>query len=208
MRKRKTQLHKLFAALLCAALLTVSAAAQTGSVRIVVDGGEAGMTVTLYHVADPEGLPTAAFAGAGLTAADLLNEKQNSANSALLAAYAEEHSPSGTALDTDGTGTVYFGDLPEGIYLIVGEMSNGLVFDPFLVYLPTRINDIALYDITANPKVEEPEGSGGEDVPIEPGPDLPQTGVQVWIVYALTGAGGLLVLCGILLLAKGKKKDE
>lgn len=208
MMKRMRQLHKLLAAILCAAALTVSAAAQSGSLTVTVDGAEAGMTVTLYAVADPQGVPTADFAGAGLTDADLLDEKQNSVNSGILASYAQENALSGTALETDETGAVCFDGLAEGIWLVVGETADGLVFDPFLVYLPTVINGEALYDISANPKVEEPSQPDEPDQPDQPGPNLPQTGVKVWIVYALVGAGAVLVLCGAILLAKGKKKDE
>ena len=217
MNRKKRLFSRLLGALLCAVLLTAAAAAQPGSLQVTVEGAAGGMTVTLYSVSDPQGVLTAPFAGAALTAEQLLDQKQNPENAALLASYAAEHALAGSTLDTDESGTVRFSDLTDGIYLVVGSSSDGLVFDPFLVYLPTVINGEALYDITATPKAEQPEDPENPDEPENPddpkpsdppGPNLPQTGVQTWLVYILVGAGALLVVCGIFLLIKGKKKDE
>ena len=111
---------------------------------------------------------------------------------------------------------VRFSPLEEGIYL-VWEDSEGLSFPPFLVSIPTVVEDLVIYDVEAEPKAEEPEPtptptptpgvSPGPTPTPTPTPNIPQTGANMVPIWLLFGFGGAVILAGLVMLFTGNKKE-
>lgn len=143
-----------FLVLTCA----VALAAAAGSVRVTVtnqdDEPVPGMTITLYTVVEGNTLSNDFnYTRTGLTLGDLRANPHSPQYAAILARCAADWSVAGDVKTTNDDGMVQYTNVPEGIYLVVGQMGT-VTFDPFLVPVPTVINGVPDYSIEAEPKVE------------------------------------------------------
>ncbi len=191
---------------------------QTGSISVTL-ATEDGVTLedgvlTLYQVADltfDDGdqvlVYTDGFAGctsslANPTRAGLASE---------LAAYAGDADVPAYSTATISGGSVYFGDLPVGLYLVVQTTaSTGYeAVTPFVVSVPQGSNDEGwTYDVDASPKVEvvnvrseEPETPRHTTTTtVVTTRSLPKTGDASVPVAIIAGAGVALVFAGLLIL--------
>lgn len=206
----KRNLSRILVGLLCLLLLpTAAAAAETGSIR-VVDIDE---PVSLQFVATPDAALTEAFAGAPIE--DLTDGTAAVRNARLLQEYAAENRIPGREAAPDESAAVFYDGLEEGLYLIY-SLAEEAEFNPFLVKIPTVINDEIIYDVEAAPKEDEPEEttepseppeSTEPTGPTEPEPDIPQTGTSVWPRYILLALGTVAVLWGLSDLVLGREKQ-
>ncbi len=225
MIRKSYRLAALFLAVLFTCLMATTAYAHDVvdmdhkcSVTITMRrGGKpvSGGAMTIYRVGEViqdngnyKFAPTGDFSGCGETFADITE----GALAGRLRAYASTNgAKSLTQKEIGADGTVTFGDLPVGLYLLVQHKaaSGYTAVDPFLVSLPFVEEGRYHYDMTAEPKTEfEPEVKPTEPEPTPPPPpDLPQTGQLWWPVPLLTCGGLLLVSVGFL-MNRGKRADE
>lgn len=166
--------YRTAALLLCLGLLcTAALAAKTGSLSIHLtdsrDDGVPGVEIGLFRVSDKDGALTDEFSGTGLSSADLLDEKHNPKNARTLLDYALEEGLTADMTTTDNRGKVSYPALEEGVYLVFGEKGD---FAPYLVYIPTRIGSLTLYDVKSEPKIDEedPDDPPGSTPTPTPGP--------------------------------------
>ena len=161
----KSILTILMVAVLCLTSFSVYAAGEkTGSITIVTLVRETkqivdGATFRLYPVATAKVADnrvtftyTKDFKGNGL-AVDNLSDAYSAAH---LMVYATDHNLPYTEKVSDSTGSVFYGDLPCGAYLVVpvGIKDGYLKPNPFVVFIPSKTDDGLTYDINATPKVE------------------------------------------------------
>ena len=204
----KHNILRILGVVLCLlALSTAVSAAETGSIR-VVDIDE---PICLHFVATPDGVLTEAFADAPVEA---LSESTAAVrNARILQEYAAQNRIQGR----EGTledGAVLFEGLEEGLYLVY-SLAEEAEFNPFLVKIPTVINEETIYDVEAAPKEDEPPEETTEptkpDEPSEPvppdEPDIPQTGISVYPKYILLFLGCVAVVLGVVELILGKEKQ-
>lgn len=102
---------------------------------------------------------------------------------------------------TNTTGTVKFGGLKPGLYLIIQETASKgyTATKPFLVSVPYNMDGKYIYDVNATVKSElEPTTQTEPSVPpTTPPPEkAPQTGQLTWPVPVLTVCGMLLFMIG------------
>jgi len=200
---------RLLAGLLILLLLTTSVlAAKEGSLNLTItgeNGAVEGMDVFVYPVAAPDGTLTREFAGSGIEPDKLTDQKKAGATAQTLWQYVQLEGIEAEPLTTDKDGVVCIENLEEGIYLIAGSGEEG-VFAPFLVTMPLVINNEADYDISAEPKVSDPDQP---TEPTQPGgdPQGPQTGDTTNIQLYSTLAGISLVAVAMLLVLR-KKEEE
>ena len=145
-------------------------------------------------------------------AASKMNEKAKA-----LAYYCEKNGYYTDSAVTDANGTLKFGDLSVGLYLVARTKtapSNGdFVTDPLLVFIPQSVNGEAIYDVTATPKFSYVGGDTPQPTDDRTPPDdsLPQTGQLMWPVTLLSVLGCFLILGGSALMRKegsGEKKTR
>lgn len=175
-----------------------------------------GGSLTLYRVAEVATENgdyffeyTADFAECEIAVEELLSAQLPEA----LAAIAAEKGLTGTTGTADETGKVRFTGLEIGLYLIVQEEAapGFRRINPFLVSVPRNDDGHYVYDVETAPKNvpgPEPEPTEPPTEPIEPGPELPQTGQNNWPVPVLAVTGMLLILAGLLCVSGRKKRDE
>jgi len=220
---KKASISIFLAALVCLALCIPAAASQTGSLKILLDG-ESYSLITLHRVADLNGKLTDSFAGAELPPEKLLDPREIPDNAAALKKYALANGISGTQQIAGDAGFVLFPDLSLGIYLVY--CAEGDAFDPFLVFIPSTINDETVYDVEAQPKMEDPTDPSWPDQtsptdpsdpsdptdpsdpsdPTDPS-DIPQTGNNVVPMYLLLAVGSVFVVVGLLMILRGRKES-
>lgn len=166
----------LFAALVVFSLSRVtSAAAPPGSIALQLAGG-AGVTVTVWRVADytKNGyvlLPNCATSGVNLNALHTVKAQADAAKTLADTLQMQKHP--GMRRVTGQDGRALFCELEIGVYLVTAAKTA-----PFLVALPMQSPDgkSPIYHVTAMPK-SEPD-TGGTPLP-PPNGKLPQTGQNV-----------------------------
>lgn len=193
--KLMTRLAALWLALLLVPAALCPAGAWNGrgsvSVRITWSGQPVpGGTVTLFRVADlAEDLtfsPVPGFSDCGTD----LNGALTASAARTLADYAAAQGIPGETKSLTMDGFACFPDLVPGLYLLV-QPSAGEGFEPFnpfLVSIPTVIDDAVYFDVEAGPKAAP--------TPTPP-PGLPQTGQLRWPVPVLGCTGAALLFCGL-----------
>lgn len=159
MKKTRT-LNGLLAAALCLLLCAAPAfAAAAGSICVRLTDGDdlpvSGAVIVMNHVADADGALTARFVGAGISADSLLDSRDVAKNSKALSEYAEQWGIAGQEKSTDSDGRVEYTGLSEGIYLVRCQAGQKVTFPAFLVYIPTVINGVEIYDVQSEPKAED-----------------------------------------------------
>ena len=146
-----------------------ASAAETGSLKIVDIQGK----VALFHVAESDGKLTEAFADAPTE--DILEEKAAVRNARALQEYAAANLISGVEAAPNAEGAVLYSPLEEGVYLVCSLYAEP-EFEPFLVSIPTKIEGKLIYDVVAQPKLDESDPSTPTD-PTDPSdptdPDSP-----------------------------------
>ena len=201
-----------------------ASAAETGSLKIVDIQGK----VALHHVAESDGKLTEAFADAPVE--DILEEKAAVRNARALQEHAASKLIPGAEAAPNAEGAVLYSPLEEGVYLVCSLHAEP-EFDPFLVNIPTKIEDQLIYDVVAQPKLDEPDPSTPTDptdpsdptdpdsptdpddpssptIPSDPGPNIPQTGESVIPQYLLLAIGTLITLAGLYELIAGRKETH
>lgn len=200
-------------AMLCAMRMTVYAhevpdTSRKGTVSATMlynNQPVSGGSLTLYRVGAVQegdgnysfGL-TGDFAGSGVSLADLSSDTL----AKKLAQYAENQKLSGRTETISTDGTVSFGDLELGLYLVVQtEAAKGYhKADPFLVSVPMNENGTYLYEVDASPKVELAKAPKVTPTPeVTKDQKLPQTGQLNWPVPVMVVLGLLLFGAGWLL---------
>ena len=135
------------------------AAEQTGSISLTLtddaDLPVSSITVSLFHVSDPGGTLTPAFAASGISAETLLDSRNNAQLSARFVQYIKARGLTGDERVTDPNGYAAYNDLDQGIYLVMCKDGQELTFTPFLAYIPTVVGPFTLFDIESTPKAEE-----------------------------------------------------
>ncbi len=63
---------------------------------------------------------------------------------------------------TNNSGTAKFDGLKRGMYLVFSTDKSKVIFEPFLVFLPQKINGAEIYDITSQPKTTDPSIGPGD----------------------------------------------
>lgn len=202
---------------------------QTGSIELTLadsDGNAvSGGAVTLYQVAtlyledgDMAYAYTDGFADCGATL-----DVEDTSLAETLADYVSSEGVSGTTLSIGSSGTVSFGGLELGLYLVVQttESDNYETISPFVVTVPLEEDGVWVYDVDASPKV-------GAVTPVEPEEDegnesctsttttttttvtktLPQTGQLNWPIPVLAICGAVLFLVGWCLTRSDRKRSE
>lgn len=174
-------------------------AAEKGS--LLLKNLESGAAV--FRVADAQGFPTADFAGVTecLTAEDM--------KPAVAKKFYQRAIDKELAGQTDLPNEkkeIFFEGLEKGWYLVcsVGDKAE---FAPFLIRIPMNIGDKTIYDIQAEPKVDNPPESTPSQ-PVNPDPEIPQTGAILWPKYLLLGLGAVLILAGIVEALRGREKEH
>ncbi|MCD8007709.1 MAG: peptidase, partial [Clostridiales bacterium] len=122
-------------------------------------------------------------------------------------------------LSIGSSGTVSFGGLELGLYLVVQttESDNYETISPFVVTVPLEEDGVWVYDVDASPKV-------GAVTPVEPEEDepdestttttttvtktLPQTGQLNWPIPVLAISGAVLFALGWCLTRSDRKRTE
>lgn len=208
--------------LLCCALLCLSARAAGLGLTVTLTDGEdaprAGVELGVLAVTGPEGRLTEELEGCGLSPERLLED--NAENAKTLLDYMEEAGVKGKVQETDKRGRAAWSAMPKGIYLVYCPAGQEAAMLPFLVELTGK-------DVEARPKVEEPgrpirpdspdvpdtpdvpEPPADPDIPVDPEkPIIPQTGVNVWPMYLLGGAGLVLMAAGANEVRRGRRDHE
>ena len=114
---------------------------------------------------------------------------------------------------TNTTGTVKFGGLKPGLYLIIQETASKgyTAAKPFLVSVPYKMDGKYIYDVDATVKSElEPTTQTEPTVPPTTIPDekIPQTGQLTWPVPILAVGGMLLFMLGWWLIFGFRKEND
>lgn len=212
------------AALLTLAMLLVfgtSLAAGSGTLTVRVHSGRTNVqyaVIELYRVGDAQVANASrtfvigsAFAGSGETLSDL-NDKGLPVK---LLQYAQNNgiAPDYSAV-TNEDGRAVFSNLPEGAYLVRQNGFEQTCYfteaDPFVVTLPMTVNGEWSYQVMAEPKVDVVTRPTATPAPTESPSDskLPQSGLLLWPVIALSVGGVVLFAMGWTLWFMGKRKKD
>ena len=201
---RKLLIRWLLPILLCMLLVCVTvSAAESGSLRIL----NIENSVAIYPVATYDGNLTEVFRNAPVT--ELLEESKAVGNAAILDQFVKDNQISGQEQAPDENKEVYYASLETAVYL-VRSMHSEPEFVPFLVCIPTRINDELIYDVKAEPKAQEPTDPTeptSPTEPTEPEPEIPQTGNSVWPQYLLLASGIVALVFGFAEVIRGREKQ-
>lgn len=160
------------AILLVLIALPGTAFAAAGSLQIALKQGN--IQISLYPVADANGILTEDFADLGIPADRMLAEKYGRKNALMLRQHALNKDLTGDGRTTDSNGVTHYTNLEKGIYLITYTGEQNAPFDPFLVKIPTVINGEEQYYLKATPKSLSP-GSPSHNEPEDP--EVPTTDI-------------------------------
>ena len=206
---RKHKFLWLLAVMLCLLLplKTMATEPVRGSLTVV----DLEHSICLHHVATLDAELTAPFANAPVK--DLTAQTTAVTNARILRDYAMESAISGRTQTPDTDGTVFYGDLEMGLYLVY-SLAEEAEFQPFLVKIPTEVAGKIIYDVEADPKEDEEEPTEPDTTPTEPDttptepptPNIPQTGTSVWPKYILLALGMLAAIAGFTDLILGREK--
>lgn len=158
--------------------------------------------VVMYHVADENGIGVADFAPA--LEMTLTEDKLSADLARSLYAYAKENNITGQTLSPDTAGNVVFAPLDRGAYLVCSTAQPG-EFAPFLIRIPMTIGGKTVFDIQATPKSDTTDPSSPSE-PVQPQPNIPQTGNIQWPKYLLLILGGMAILAGFVEILRGQEK--
>jgi len=123
-----------------------------------------------------------------------------------LASEARKHPGDWTTGVTDSEGTVRFGALYPGLYLVmrteVASQNSRYVSEPFLTSVPEVVDNAVSYDVVSTPKFGWEEDPAPTTPPSKPpSPGLAQTGQLWWPVP-------MLVMTGLELIAIDLYRDR
>ena len=216
MRKLRKKLNKLgFLGLLCLCLVSFSLNVYAiGSITVKVEEARADLEINICPVAEVDGKLIGSFASLGLSQEQMIKESLRRSSAQTLYEYVTKNGLPSTVIKTDDQGVARFPGAAEAIYLI-WEDSDGLEFSPFLVSVPTIVGESVTFDVTAEPKADDPEVTPTPPptpTPTPPGPtpppDLPQTGTDMLPIWLLIGFGAVVLLVGVVLLLPAKRKEQ
>ena len=131
-----------------------------------------------------------------------------------LAPVAQKRADYAAIQKTDTNGVAVFRDVPPGLYLVLrtkpAPENTVYTSDPFLVSIPTVVNDTAAYQVVAEPKYGWDTPSPGPTVPPStPNPSLPQTGQLWWPLPVMIGLAVALMVAALACRKRSplKKRD-
>lgn len=160
-----------------------------------------------------------AFAGSGVS----LSDPSASHVAGLLVWYVQNQSLSPMQRQmADAKGRAVFTNVPCGLYLVMQKEPDKTYgyerMSSFVVSVPMTSGQKWKYDISATPKVQKkPTSSGGSTPTGSPKPTatkspydskLPQTGMLLWPIPVLAGAGMGLFILGWVLCFGRKRHDK
>jgi len=196
--------NKLFVLLAAFCLTLTCAAAELGSIRVVVEDGE-DIQICLHRVLDENGVFLPDFQESGIQAGNLTGKDGSRENARILYEYAVEHSLEGKTLALTEDAAMFDGLMP-GTYLLYG-VGEKVDFVPFLVTIPTEIKGKPVYDLEAYPKESEQETTQPTQ-PTTPPTNIPQTGVDRRAMYLLLTAGFCILCLGCWEISRGRKECD
>ena len=165
MRKLMQKWNRVLLCVLLACMLLGGAgvrAANPCALRVTIrnDGGEplADINVDLYQVAVTKNgttTLTASFAKLSLSADQLLADSgADNANIVYQYVFAQEVDYTAKHT-TNAYGNAEFGNLEQGIYLVLDEGGQKVAFQPYLVVLPMDVDGQPVYYVASSPKTSE-----------------------------------------------------
>ena len=105
-------------------------------------------------------------------------------------------------------GAAVFSSLPVGLYLAFQNEADATkgysALQPFFISVPQLQGDTYVLDIIARPKVPL-KPAPPTPPPPPPPPEIPPTGQLNWPVPVMASLGGLLLVLGLILCARGKR---
>ena len=132
-----------------------------------------------------------------------------------LAPVAQKRADYAAIQKTDTNGVAVFRDVTPGLYLVLrtkpAPENTVYTSDPFLVSIPTVVNDTAAYQVVAEPKYGWDTPSPEPTVPPStPNPSLPQTGQLWWPLPVMIGLAVALMVAALACRKRSplKKRDR
>lgn len=183
---------------LCFSVAASASAAQQGSLLLT----KVEKPVVLVMVADEQGIPTEDFAG---TVEKLTQSHLTPAVAQTFYKHFQQEELSGETGTPDHNREVAFPALQTGWYLVC-SMGEKAEFAPFLISVPMTIGNKAVYHIQAEPKVDSPADPSQPTTPVEPKPNIPQTGAILWPKYLLLALGLAAIAAGLVEVIRGREK--
>ena len=131
-----------------------------------------------------------------------------------LAPVAQKRADYAAIQKTDTNGVAVFRDVTPGLYLVLrtkpAPENTVYTSDPFLVSIPTVVNDTAAYQVVAEPKYGWDTPCPEPTVPPStPNPSLPQTGQLWWPLPVMIGLAVALMVAALACRKRSplKKRD-
>lgn len=132
-----------------------------------------------------------------------------------LAPVAQKRADYAAIQKTNTNGVAVFRDVTPGLYLVLrtkpAPENTVYTSDPFLVSIPTVVNDTAAYQVVAEPKYGWDTPSPEPTVPPStPNPSLPQTGQLWWPLPVMIGLAVALMVAALACRKRSplKKRDR
>lgn len=199
--------------LLSVSLCTVALAAQEATLTLMMayDSGAgeqpiSGVTATVYRVASLDDAVNhyeleGAFSSLGVDFNKGLDAAGMDSAAQKAAGIVSSSGIKGTSATSDAQGSISYGSLPYGVYLVVqtdskGDATNYEDFRPFLISVPQVTNDGVIYDVVANPKTAP--------TPPPPPPPAPRKSPRTGdmndpdLQLALMGVGGAMIMAALV----------
>lgn len=189
----------LLAGVICLLFAVPVSATQQGSLLLT----KTERPVTLFSVADREGLPTEAFAGLAdkLTQNDLTPETAKKFYQRAL-----QQELSGQTGIPNEHKEIIFAPIEAGWYLVCSAAEQA-EFTPFLICVPMTVGEQTVYNIQAEPKTDSPAEPTVPSQPIAPKPNIPQTGAILWPKYLMLVLGIIAIGVGLFEVVRGREKS-
>ncbi len=183
---------------LCLVVAVPVSAAQQGSLLLTM----VEQPVMLLLVADSQGIPTKDFAG---VVEKLTLEDMKPAVAKEFHKQMQDKELSGKTYTVGENKEIFISSLEEGWYLVCsrGERAE---FTPFLICVPMTIGDKTVYNIQAEPKVDDSTDPTGPTNPGPSEPNIPQTGAILWPKYLLLILGACAIAAGLIEVIRGREK--
>ena len=188
----------LLAIAMCIFFAVPASAAQQGSLLLT----KVEKPAMLFFVADEQGIPTEDFAG---TVEKLTQSDLTPAMAQTFYQHVQNKELSGETGVPDDNQEITFTSLKTGWYLVCsrGEKAE---FAPFLLCIPITIGGKTVYNVLAEPKVNDPTDPTQPADPVSPKPNIPQTGAILWPKYLLLALGVAAIGAGLIEVTRGREK--
>lgn len=186
----------------------------TGSITITLTDGKTGTSksnikfycVKVASIEAGDYILDSAYETSGIDFSEIENSDQLDDAAATLANFGM----AGDIQYTDDNGTAVFNDLEVGVYLIQAEDSENYdTISPSIIAIPTwdESEGDMMYDVSLSPKhTPKPDETTSTSTSTSSSSSAPQTNLMEYTVYYLAAAGVCVVLAGVLIITKRKKR--